>query len=497
MLKKIKHRLEELILFIIILLNVFEYIDLLPGDLELIKLFISWIILGYIIFKVGLTRILFSNEKVFLDIMIIIGYFLFIIKSFVAYSYLALDETVVFETLCKLAWNYRFEIEMYSFCLGGIILLAISVYMALALEIKKPSLMHVIHEEGKPPKTAKKLAFRFITIFCVLISFFVAVFNFAMDWIGIIADAPLVLFAIFFYLFIIIRHHKRLKVDSLIFKIGSFGEQFYEKFINLFRYKKTIFLGISGILVLHLLADVGTFIVPYILGFKEISYLGRVGGFQPIYLLFLGDISSVHGYTDKLFLLYSYVFNVLAILLLFLAPAFIWSRINRKKGFKISNIVLSLFFISLLVFMLMPILKIEPIRLGPIKSEIVAGVDILTWSIFDLNPFKLGLPVIFFISLSGGIIIFFLSSIHWFKEKIIAGSIIAIDIFFSIYIYYFSTSVIGSYAMLTNRALTLSVPVNFFIGFYLIIFLVITILFYVGGLFIFMLETKKEFRYIK
>ena len=64
--KKISQRIEELILILIILLNIFDFFELLSADLDFIKLIISWTVLGYLIYKASLTKIIKSDIKNFL-----------------------------------------------------------------------------------------------------------------------------------------------------------------------------------------------------------------------------------------------------------------------------------------------------------------------------------------------------------------------------------------------------------------------------------------------
>ena len=134
----------------------------------------------------------------------------------------------------------------------------------LRLEVKKPSLLAALGEHGKLGRNPFRILWRYLLVFLAFAGFFVVVFNLVMEWLAIAIDAPLIMLAILFYLFIIIRHYKKYNVESLIYRIGEFGENFYEKFISLFHYKRTIMLGISGMLVLHLITDAGSFIIPYI-----------------------------------------------------------------------------------------------------------------------------------------------------------------------------------------------------------------------------------------
>ena len=96
-----------------------------------------------------------------------------------------------------------------------------------------------------------------------------------MEWLAVAIDAPLAVIGIFSYLFFIIKHHEKFHVDSFLFKMGNFGEEFYERFIDMFHSRSGIILGISGMLVLHLFTDALSFIVPYIFVFRDILYFSH------------------------------------------------------------------------------------------------------------------------------------------------------------------------------------------------------------------------------
>jgi len=133
------------------------------------------------------------------------------------------------------------------------------------------------------------------------------------NWLEILSfDAPLVLLAIFFYLFYIIRKHKKYNVESFLYKIGNFGDEFYERFISLFHGKKTIFMGISGILVLHLLTDFGNFIIPAVTGFFHPMYFEQLDMslHQNIYNLMLADLGT--NLINSILFFITYILNIVA-----------------------------------------------------------------------------------------------------------------------------------------------------------------------------------------
>jgi len=286
------HRLEEIILVFLILLNVLDFFEILPADLDYAKKVISWTALGYLLYKASLTKIFFNNHHKIVDLLLIGSYFLFIVKNLILFSLASIEEFVIFYDFQKFLVDNAAFLEFYSLIIGSITILVLAIYSSFFIDVRKPSLMHIIHEEGKPD-TLLKYIIRIITIYLVYIAFFVVVFNLVMEWLALAIDAPIIMLAILFYLFIIIRHYRKYRMESLIYRIGEFGEKFYEKFISLFHYKKTILLGISGMLVLHLLTDAGSFIVPYIFVFHDTLYFSQLGsGHDALIPLFIEQIRN-------------------------------------------------------------------------------------------------------------------------------------------------------------------------------------------------------------
>ena len=262
--------------------------------------------------------------------------------------------------------------------LGGILLIFISLYMALRFEIKEPSFMAVLHEIGPPAQNWTELFIRSLSFLLVLVTFFITIFNLATEWLAIALDAPLAVIGIFTYLFLVIRHHDKFHPTNFIYKIGHVGETFYERFMQMFHYQQTLFLGIMGLLALHLLAEVGHFIIPYIIGLKDILYFGQLGeGHIPLFYLLKADITSTQLLGDiSLFL--TYILNAIAMLFLLVLPAFVFYRFFTRRPLHVPRTSLALVFSSLLCFALTPAFFIKKI-----SQAGLAGVDISTKSILN------------------------------------------------------------------------------------------------------------------
>ena len=103
-----------------------------------------------------------------------------------------------------------------------------------------------------------------------------------MEWLAIAVDAPLLMVAIFVYILVVLIG-KRFSTEGLLYRIAAVGEQFYNNFVHLFQRKETILLGISGMLVLHLVTDIANFIVPLLIAAISAAFLTKAAFPQPFH----------------------------------------------------------------------------------------------------------------------------------------------------------------------------------------------------------------------
>jgi hypothetical protein len=477
--KNFEKSLELFFLSVIIILQIADFLEILPGDLDFIKKIISFAVLGYLFVKVSLTSVLFNSKNEKFDLIIILTYFLLITKDMVSYMQVALNEAVYFKPFFLFVTQNAFLIEKYSFYLAGYLLIFISLYMALKFTIKKPSFLAVIQETGKPPRSILKAVIRFLAILIVLDAFFIVVFNLAVEWLAVALDAPLTVLAIVIYFFIIVRYHKRFKTTHFVYKIGHVGENFYRNFIRLFHYKNTVYMGVMGLLALHLLTDIGNFIVPYTLGLKDVLYFGHLGpDHLPIQNLLNQDITR---FSTSFPLVLAYAFNTFALIFLLILPTFVWYRIYKKKALRIPRVPLALVFSSLLFFMLMPSFYLRKITVTGL-----VGVDILTKSIMS-SPSVMdiffqnkvtALYTAILLSILLGIVVFLLEYNRKAKKHLFIVAVFKGLVFFGVYMFYFF---ISFYQYFIDSIVILLKSEEWLIGYYFVLFATILIVFYIGG----------------
>jgi hypothetical protein len=385
--------------------------------------------------------------------------------------------------------DHALFLEKIGIVAGMLILMYVAFRYATKLRIAQPSLMHVIKEEGVPPASYAKRLSRFLIIFALLNFFFLAVFNLTIEWLGVAVDDSLIVLAVFFYLLLWLKYHNNFDPESLIFKIGNVGEEFYESFVKLFHSSAGILLGVSGMLVLHLLTDIGIFILPYITGLSESIYLaGNEAMHRPLIglightgLLF-SDMNQVLGMADKISIAILYALNIIGISMLMLAPAYIWYLLFSKRPMEVPAWVIALFYAGLLTLVLAPAFS-----LGRMSSDLLVGVDITTQSILDTLIFQPSLPVI--AALVAGAAVILLSMSQYLKDKLITGAMVTSIAGFGIYAYLFLMDT-SSYFV---RSILQNIHAGqIIIASYMLVLFSMTLVFYVGGYFMYVYEIYRS-----
>gem|GEM_PF-3111627 len=381
-------------------------------------------------------------------------------------------------------------IEYLLFVLGGSILLILSVYFAFYVFIDKPSMMHAIQEDGPPPASFAARISRALVIFLALNFFFIVIFNYGMEWFALSVDSPLIIIMFFIYFFIWVKHHKRYAAESFIYKLGDAGEKLYGRIVVLFHSKRGIMLGLSGMLVLHLITDVANFIIPYSLftqGTYDPLYFGHLGmertplwsihnifGASRIGLIY-SDLEGTAGIA-AFSVMYIYAMNIIAMLILLALPTGLWYLIFQEKKISVPGPVIALFFASITAFIISPLF-----RTGRIVSNSIVGVDITTQTI--QASARMVPSNILYLSIAAGMLALLLSLSERIKKHLVVSCIFLSLVYFVIYIYNFFMDVSNYYIVATSESIHSG---QFFASAYFLVFLMITFIFYTGGFALFM-----------
>ncbi|MFH1072759.1 MAG: hypothetical protein V1743_04995 [Nanoarchaeota archaeon] len=477
--------MEDLILVFIILLNILDFFEIIPDYLDYIKKIIEWSVLGYLLYKVSLAKLFFGKKSPKLDILLIFGYIFLMFKSIIGWanSSIADSTTPVIREILGYIVSHQSALTYGTFVLGSIILICSALYAAVSFQFKSPSVISIFHSIGYPKKSLPDYAVRFIKAFLILIAFFVIVFNLLFEWLAIAVDAPLAIIALFVYILFFVRHKSKFHPESFLYKIGDFGESFYENVIRHFIYKDTLLLGISGMLVLHLLADFGNYILPYIIQLRDVYYYYALEiPHETIYLLISRDILGKTA-ADAFLVISTYLLNLIAIVMLLVIPAVLWYYIYSDRIIRVKRWHLCIFFLSLPALILMPSFGIVSLTAAD-----MVGVDIIPHSIF-LSQYPLEWLVC--IAALLGVASLALSVYTSIKKTLAVLMIAFSQLFFGYYLYqYFSTVLTYHAELITNFISGQQV----FLAVMFIILLLVQIFFYVGGFIIFEYEIIKKLK---
>ena len=275
--------------------------------------------------------------------------------------------------------------------------------------------------------------------------------------------------------------------------MGSFGEKFYVRVINSLHSKRGLMLAVSAMIVLHLVTDLGTFLVPYTTGIKNPLYFENLGpNHDPVFSfndilrwdeeeqsLYKLDYNESEDRVDKFNVTYIYIMNLIALIFLLFTPAYLWYLIFMEKKRKITKAHILFFVTSVFIYINVPVFIMSRI---PKENKTLVGVDILTQGIPAIQ-FEYLMVVIASILL--GIIFFALSFNERIKKYITIGCILVSMLFFLNYIYLFSTAISGYYVEIIKFLFMNS---RYFRAGYFLIFFTMTIIFYVFGTLFFFWE---------
>ncbi|PIO05228.1 hypothetical protein COT47_05625, partial [Candidatus Woesearchaeota archaeon CG08_land_8_20_14_0_20_43_7] len=431
---RIRTYIEEIILVILIFIDIFGWLGILPPDMEIGDKLIGWALMGYLLYKAPLSKILFGVRNKIVDVGLIISYFLMLFKNLIVLSESLLEYHLHFKNFFIWIVNNGNAIESGAFITGASLLVFISLYATGRIRLKAPSVLNMFFEDGAPKRRFGYMLLRFMKIHLTTIAFFVIVFNLIMEWLTMVEDDLVTIISVVLVMLIIIKYRKKsgwhMPFGKVIFNIADTADGFYSKMIGLLQSGKKAMLTVSGLLVLHLITDVATFIVPSIMWKSGVDYFGGLGtGHNHIWSILLNDISSAGTVFSKVILTYIYSMNVIGIIMLMLAPAVIWYLIYTVREKTIPAWLFSLFFMSAMCFLLAPAFDITVIKES--LTERIIGADILTQSV--IASMHVDLISIFIASLLVGAMSFLAT--RYARRMLVAFAGLATAIFFVNYIY--------------------------------------------------------------
>lgn len=490
----------EVAVGLLMIVGLIGYFWKVPADIEWIDHTISFTLFTLIFYKISITSIMFGNRKKIVDAVILCAYFIFFLKDIVLYTG-ALAEELNYLMFLQPAYSYitnhRLLTSSMPFFLASSVIILASIYAAFRVEIKSPSMIDAILPKKLRTIEISSHLKKFFIIFILLLSFYYFVYNTILEWLEFTFDDPIIFVGILFFLHKLHKHKEKFDKGNFVFKVADFSEGIYKRFIALFHYRKTILLGVSGIVILHMLSDLGVYIVYYATWLNNIyiSFLGE--GHTKIIELIMMDTANGKMAVTQIGVILVYAFNVIGIVSLLLLPTFLWISLFRQRELSINKWVISLIITSLFIYAIYPVFSINSI-----VSANFVGVDITTTSLFEMPHlldalFKDSAAALVFTVISSFILfilLLVLSSQKKIKNSLFGAVILISSVFVGYYIFRILQSQFRYFLM--NISYFVSTFQIFFALMFTIILLII-ITFYITGYLVFIYETGREFHHKK
>ena len=489
--------LEELVLLTFIVMDVLDYTQVLPIDGVYIQKIMAWSVLAFLLYKISITKMMFGIRKKFTDILLISSFFLLILKGWVGFANSASLEAIKNKGAPFLTDLYAYIIQnnkifdVTCFIAGILLLAAISLYLAINEDVKGPSFLSILNFHPSKSKNPLKILGRFLITYIALTAFFLVIFNLVIEWLALALDSFVLVSAGIIVLILFIKHHEKIFSKKAIVTVEEFAEKFYDRFFHLFFYKKTVLLGVSGILILHILTELGNFIVPYTTGIIDILYFGN---FYENHTPLFSIVHSTSLFATqsvglpiilKITMFLGYILNIIGIVYLMILPAYIWIHMFKNRRLSIDHIpkirlnLVHMFLAatSIVFFILNPAFIIKSIKKTGLVDVGLSGVDVQT-KILNLTSLNLDL----IIAATIGAIA--LISALKFKEAIKKIILTSASVFFIYYIYLFFQNIIAYYVD-SIKELIGTEPI---MAITFLLFLMIIIIFYTLGIISFFME---------
>lgn len=470
------------VIIFFILLNIFDFFNLLSPDLDYVKKLISWPLLICVFYNINFTRMIFGFNDKRINSILITSFILLTFNKFIAILSFS-EKGPLFGDLLHLIANNEGIIAYFTFYIGAVSLLLLCIYASWKTDIKKGSILGMIHESGKRCRNIIHIVFRSLIILLVTAVFYELLFNHIIEWLTIVIDNSLVVLGLIIYFYYYIRKakgdiHDKLHIGKIINNVSNLGENIYLKFVSLFYKKRTVFLGFLGILVLHLIIDLSSIFLHYIFPFYKSFYVQILGEMitKDIFSLMINDFSNsmLIGFLSS----FVYIISSIGLFLLLIAPAYLWYNYAVHKKIQLSNTWICILLSSLPVLIISKVYSIAAIR-----SSMLTGIIIQTSNAQNI-----------ILSLIICAMVYILCHLLFKNIKMILSitSFVVINIFLGLYVYLFVLSVFHYY---TISIVSLIVSNHYLIAFYILFFFVVNILFYFFGLVCFIILTIGSNKY--
>ena len=403
--------------------------------------------------------------------------------------------------ILKIITENQVFIEKAAFYAGGILLILLAIYCAWKEKINPSSFLHVLHGDTK---RFHKKPLRAIAIFLCFNFFFLFIFQLMVEWLGVVIDAPIAFLGILIMFIVMIKYRHLFGAEHIITELGETGEELYEEFISLFHTPYGVALGLAGILILHLLTDFAIYIISYTVFQHEMLYFDQGPVFfaahhTPLFSisdlftqaktsLFFYDLARTVNALEIIQTIWVYLLNIIGIIFLFLAPAYIWFVLFKKHKAHEKRWLLVLTSIAVVTFLIFPLF-----HLGRIELPSVIGTDVQTSSIAETDA-RISMGDAFIISIIVGAIVYLISFKRWIRRDMVYLSFGAAMLFFAFYSYYFF---VDSATYYWDVLVYQFAAGDYFVFLYIMMFAFLSVLFYPLSFGVFIYELIKHYRLAK
>lgn len=280
--------LSFILLNILDFFNFFSLISPYTGDVDFFKKILSWSLIYYLFASLSLTKILTGFRTKLYDWFLLTAAGLITFPSILIFYLRNIDFELYY--IFSFIINEYFLIFLLEhsivFVTFGIVLLVVmSVYIFLKQPVHKESLIGSFNLD---PDNYFSQINKFAIIIIFIFFFVYTIFKFFMEWFALAVDAALIVIGVGYYVYIyIFKHKKNLSLDSFLKDIINTGNDFFKQLILFLQDKKTFFITISLLITIHLLVDLGVYIIPFATGIDNGLYniLGGDNDIKPLFSL--------------------------------------------------------------------------------------------------------------------------------------------------------------------------------------------------------------------
>ena len=291
---RLKEFFRYALFILIIVLSVLEISQIAPGDMEFFKEILSWVLIGFFLYYLSPTKTLFNSRNPRIDILIIFAFYIFAFKNLV--HSLSVNQYYLFDFLRKILLSNNFKfLNDIVFVIGSILIALLSIFLGFNVDYSKNSLLGWIRK-GKKQRHLFDKIIDITIIYLILQTFSYFIFAIIMEWFALALDSYFVVVALGYYFLAFYVFKKKTSTKSFIEHGVETGEKTVKMFMDLFHNKKTIFYGISGIIVIHALVDIANFMIPYLFNITNTMYLSKLNpaNHQTIISLLKNDLAMTY-----------------------------------------------------------------------------------------------------------------------------------------------------------------------------------------------------------